>query len=220
MPTDEYEDAFAHTIQGSVLTIAVADGASEAIFSREWARFLVATFAIEPPRLGHPRTRIDSLAEVWRREVNERANLPWYALEKLPDGSAATITVLQLDSENHTGKAWAIGDVCVVQIRAEKNIAVFPIAHSSHFDNRPDLITTNAPKSPFVWKETAMRWQKGDQFFVLTDAVAAWFLKEMETKQTVPRIPEEADAFAQWLAKERKTTALHNDDTTILLIES
>src|SRR5688572_24462376 len=82
---EQYEDAFAHSPLDDVrsLTVAVTDGASSAVFAREWATMLAATFARPPfPATdGEVAKTIGALGKEWRLEVEKKA-IAWWAQEK------------------------------------------------------------------------------------------------------------------------------------------
>ena len=89
---DEYEDAFfpenGFYRDPVVFRCAVADGASESAFAREWAEMLVRSF-------GRRRLRLKHLQDLWRRLVSGRP-LPWYLEAKIPRGSHAALVGLSI----------------------------------------------------------------------------------------------------------------------------
>ena len=87
----------------------------------------------------------------------------------------------------------------------------------------PDCIRAKrpAPRSRLREKVTsaAGSWQGGDHFYLMTDALAAWFLREHEAGGRPWRRLEELDhglAFARWVDELRRSHALRNDDVTLL----
>jgi hypothetical protein len=60
-------------------------------------------------------------------------------------------------------------------------------------------------------------WRSGDAFLLLTDAMAAWFLRQREQRRAV-RLPAEAD-FGAWVAEQRESGQLKNDDVTAMRVE-
>ena len=62
--------------------------------------------------------------------------------------------------------------------------------------------------------------QSGDEFYLMTDALACWFLQMYEKKRQpwrTMRLLKQSD-FEQGIAKLRNTKALRNDDVTLLHI--
>ena len=69
----EYEDAFAPAVLPNplpdVLRVALADGASSAIFARQWAGLLAEAFAALPFVAGEMEKRLALLGQLWRKRV-------------------------------------------------------------------------------------------------------------------------------------------------------
>jgi hypothetical protein len=156
----QYEDAWAATEAGeasglvtasSELTVAVSDGASAAIFARDWARRLVAAFTTGELGSGATDKQIAGVAvregALWRTEVETKAT-SWHAQEKLQTGSAATLLVLTLSGDDRKWSAFAVGDVCLFIVRGGKLKYAFPVPKSTGFDDRPALLSTEA-RAPF-----------------------------------------------------------------------
>src|SRR5205823_1344485 len=107
---EQNEDACAigtaSAANGPVLTIAVADGATEAVYSGAWARTLVSLAQPEWPVL--PETELDAKLAAARREfrpVEAGAETPWYVRNKyLEQGSQAALTVAALSGDAVSGK--------------------------------------------------------------------------------------------------------------------
>jgi hypothetical protein len=61
----------------------------------------------------------------------------------------------------------------------------------------------------------------GDRLWLMTDALAAWFLAEHEAGGAPWRELDErtADDFADWVAGRRADGRLKNDDVTLVAIE-
>ena len=217
---DQYEDAWAVSPDGAeTRTIAVADGASSAIFARDWANLLVAEFASGPFSADDDRLReqVAALGKVWRESVTARAT-SWYAQEKLPAGSAAALLVVTWDSAARTWEARAVGDACLFVVRANRLKFAFPVTKSVKFGDRPALLTTEKPlEGENTVARFAAPYEAGDRFLLMTDALAAWFLTEWESKRKPWNdLPATDAALAGWLQKRRNNRTLKNDDVTLV----
>ena len=67
-------------------------------------------------------------------------------------------------------------------------------------------------------------WQSGDQFFLMTDALAAWFFKEHEQSRKPWEVLrdleyDETKPFAEWVSRLRSNNEIRNDDVTLYRIE-
>ena len=233
----EYEDAYfperacqRHDL--SEFRCAVADGASESAFSREWARLLVRRYHSQ-------RLSLDFLQRCWLRKVT-RKPVPWYLEEKIRRGAHATLVGLSIrdphPSESCGGswKATAVGDSCLFHVRDDELLTVAPISRSDEFNNHPHLVSTNSSAS-FGLDESRIKvvsgqWVAKDVFYLLTDALAEWALAEHEAgKPPWPLLNsmgrdsdcevEGQQSFEMLVANLRENGGLHNDDATLLRIE-
>jgi hypothetical protein len=235
-PSD-FEDAFwpRKPLDSNSLPIrlAIADGATEASFSALWARLLVREYG-----LGHlsPRSLSESVAGIqsrWRRLVG-REPLPWYAEEKLRDGAFSSLLGLTIgrefrgDESEGPWEAFAIGDSCLFQVRDGELIARFPLDQAELFDNRPVLVSTVASRNGRL--DEALRvadgqWVNGDVFYLMTDALACWFLRRWELRSNplffLNEVQTQAD-FERLVDEQRADSTddgarmLKNDDVTLV----
>jgi hypothetical protein len=74
-------------------------------------------------------------------------------------------------------------------------------------------------------KTRANDWERGDSFYLATDAIAAWFLRAneiggrpWEALRDMDTVDAELD-FAGWVDERRDLGEMHNDDTTLVRIE-
>ena len=118
----------------------------------------------------------------------------------------------------------AIGDTCLFHVRDGRLQAAFPLSESGSFDTSPALLgSCDADPGPIV-DHVRLAWgtvAEGDDFFVCTDAMAAWFLsrseeggKPWETLRDLSEI-----GFAEWVYEARRISGLHNDDVTLVHID-
>jgi hypothetical protein len=227
---DQYEDAWAISDAGDAstvvstapsLTVALSDGASSAVFAKDWARRLSAAFvALDGNVALAPESQLVDVvageALGWREEAEARAT-SWHAQEKLLSGSAATLLVATLDNAACRWDAFAIGDVCLFVIRGGKLKYAFPVTRANAFDDRPALLSTEARAAFPVVKRYGNSIEPGDRFLLMTDALSMWFLKTFEQRREPwALLPSEASVFAEWLQAERHSGAMKNDDVTLV----
>ncbi len=233
----EYEDAYfperaCQRQDLSEFCCAVADGASESAFSREWARLLVR-------RYHNQRLSLGLLQRCWLRKVTHQL-VPWYLEEKIRRGAHATLVGLSIrdpePSEPRGGswKATAVGDSCLFHVRDDELLTVAPLTRSDEFNNHPHLISTDSSASFGLdasrIKDVSGEWLPSDVFYLQTDALAEWTLSEHEAGQPpwslFRTLGQDGDSggvgqrsFETLVAILREHGGLHNDDTTMLRIE-
>ena len=233
---EEYEDAFfprhAHSLSGERLRFAVADGATEASFSRLWARMLVRAFVRRALDLPPNSEQLTSLREEWSMAVHGKV-LPWYAEEKAAIGAFSALVGLEFREEGsgpELRREWhavAAGDSCLMHITENKILQAFPIKESAAFSNSPDLLGT-VPGSQVdesrLFLETRGNCARKDQFLLMSDALSCWFLKSSEDGDQPWLTLAAAEAggeagFKEFVAKLRADKAIKNDDVTLMRIE-
>ncbi len=215
---EEYEDACAANPEAG--RFAVADGASESSFAARWARLLVEGFVT--PEQG--RKWFAPLRKRWADEV-DGLTLPWYAEEKRTEGAFATFLGLVV-KRSGKWRATAIGDACLFQIRESSLVTGFPVAFAKEFSNSPNLLCSRPGKQSPLSRRQLGEWRRGDRFFLMTDALADWFLRQCEAgRQPWQAIAEATNGaslnedFANWINDQREKEYLRNDDVTLLSVE-
>ena len=229
----EYEDALCVSGQGrdGALSAAVADGASESAFAREWACALVDAFEDGPP---DPWGLTGDALERWLAPARERwregvpwDRLPWHGEAKARAGAFATLVGLTVEADPAgTGLAlWhalAVGDSCLFMVREGRLAVSFPLQRPSEFDSTPDLVCSN-PASAATWAGVRLcggRCEPGDTFILASDALACWFLESaagggMPWEDIAGLDPAGWEA---WVGERRSAGLMRNDDTTLVVL--
>lgn len=219
---EEYEDAFAADPERGVF--AVADGASETSFAREWAQLLVREFVAEPPAEDGLREWLRPRQAAWAQEHAARP-MAWYAEEKARDGAFAALLGVRLNADTGRWHAMAVGDSCVFVVRDQHLAYAAPLSEASQFHNRPLLISSVARANSKVWQAVRVEegiFRPGDLFLLMTDALAEWFCAEAELDRrpwAALRRLASNEALAACVGFLRSGDALRNDDVTLLCVE-
>ncbi|HWO88313.1 MAG TPA: hypothetical protein VNL98_04095 [Gemmatimonadales bacterium] len=234
---EEYEDAFWPSErlwkqQRDTFCCAVADGATESSFSGLWARLLVQGLCgyTAPDEL---MRMLPALQRQWCEEVDSYP-LPWYAEQKARRGAYAALLALQLSPAPDaaeallTWRAFAVGDACLVQMRRNVLITSFPLSASEQFGHCPYLIGSrtefNHRLREYVLTTSGV-CKTGDTFYLMTDALACWFLsrqelrgvnedplREITTQRTFRRLVERERRERDHEGRPR----MRNDDVTLI----
>ena len=246
----EYEDAAwvgphgqgSGELQASGLTIAIADGASESVLAGRWARLLVDVFGTNKAARTRSafttayRTAVagwdDSVAEYTREREKRGSPIQWYEEPGLAKGAHATILVAEFrDGRAGRAPSWsaaALGDSCLFQIRDELLYASFPMSDAAFFTYQPPLLGSRGIDDAVLRrhiKVTTRDWERGDSFYLMTDALAAWFLRIIEDggRPWEPlRDMDTLDAefeFGDWVERQREQGHINNDDTTLIRLD-
>ncbi len=219
---------------GEVMRFAVADGASGSIYSGYWAAILARSFVQGDLSGEVSQWPFGRMASEWRHSATGRLAeshgdaIPWYLLEKLDASAQAALlgVVLELpaDSPSAMWNACAIGDACLARISPGRPSITFPIDNPEAFGNDPPLIPAEDGAGSILSEaqyDGGVIWP-GDSLYLLTDAVAAWFLRESAASgepwlQLDEVLDAQCEAAAKvWADGERHAGRMKNDDITVL----
>ena len=246
----EYEDAVwvgpdgngSGELQASSLTMAVADGASESLLAGRWARRLVGVFGTNRATrtlrtfIADYRTAVDGWDDEVAAYIMEREDrdhpIQWYEEPGLAKGAHATILAAEFrDGRSGRAPKWsasALGDSCLFQVRDELLYASFPMSDATSFTYQPPLLGSRGADESVLRrhvKVTTRDWESGDSFYLMTDALAAWFLRLNESggRPWEPlRDMDTVDAaldFEGWVEERRDRDQMNNDDTTLVRVD-
>jgi hypothetical protein len=223
----EYEDAWAANPRAG--RFAVADGASETSYAGLWANLLAETF-VAARRPWDGLDWLDGPRRRWSTAVDGR-QLAWYAEMKRAQGAFATLlgVGVRLSTQYRPGRwqALAVGDSCLVRVRNGAPARVFPLGKSTDFGNQPSLLSSRpvpgvSQPAPILSRGIC---RPGDRLFLMTDALAQWFLLGCESNRRpwddLERLlaePEPDRAFTAWVDERRDSNDLRNDDVTLLSV--
>ena len=236
----EYEDAslavYPQRIGASGRRTAravVADGASESAFAREWANILTGAFVDRPPDLDGLTE--DSLS-AWLLSAQGKWHsaipwdrLPWHGEAKARAGAFATLLGLIVgstpeDPQRLCWQALAVGDSCLFVVREGRLQVSFPLGDADEFDNSPALVCSNPANAAGLWESVRLssgECAPGDLLILATDALARWFLAShaASEKPWKTLLALDTPAWDSWIKEQRRAGSMHNDDTTLIIIE-
>ena len=217
---------------------AVADGASEALLSGKFADIAVHSFGVSDHSELDFQTLLKLIHGTWEKwkleeylpsRQREGRPIKWYEEQGLADGAfCAFLGLIFLSPVNLASGFWkavAIGDSCLFQVRDGKLLRSFPLRESSSFDSRPFLISSNPIKNENILARVRKifgTWVRNDIIFLMTDALALWFIKQHEAGNRPweilslfgPKTPK--SAFYDFVRDLRSSALIRNDDTTLM----
>ncbi|GAA2431827.1 hypothetical protein GCM10010191_52100 [Actinomadura vinacea] len=229
-----------HTgVTGPIVRLAMADGVAEASLSADWARAIVTAFGTwAPARAVREPTAFGQVlrpfTEGWNASLRgyvereeSRRDLPYYEKDKLREGAATTVLAVYL-LDDGSWHAAALGDTCVFQIDDKyRRRAAFPLADPASFNSTPGMIRSLDDDWGRVLgrsEATTGRWERGERFFLASDALSLWLLREERAgRDPWRRLDEAVDAgaespplFRQWADGQRETRSMRNDDVSVI----
>ncbi|MFO8100483.1 MAG: protein phosphatase 2C domain-containing protein [Salinibacter sp.] len=214
-PDADSEDAAAVQSNAWPVRAAIADGATEAVFSRLWATLLAQGLVERAATPEALTAALPAWQARWRDAVHAEAqSAPWYVQEKVREGAFATLLGLEL-KRNGEWRAVTVGDGALFQLRDGTVQRAWPTTDPDAFTNRPALLPSR-PGRPVPSPEAATGpWVPGDAFLLATDAVAAWLLRTDPVRARAWT----ADAFHDAVQAAHAEGTLRPDDATLLVLE-
>jgi hypothetical protein len=213
---------------------ALSDGATSTSFSKKWANLLVQSSGQELTSIQQSLKPVLARGQAeWSRHL-QGLDLPWHALEKSQQGAFATLLWFKAAQTGYSNKmlgmwqALAVGDTCFVHLRDTKIQAAFPLQKSSELNNTPFLLSSVDRANETLWKNNLVKkgqgaFEGGDEFLFMTDALAGWFLKELENDHSPmdcirPILEDNKDGpqkFEDLIRGLRMKNDIKNDDCTL-----
>jgi hypothetical protein len=111
-------------------------------------------------------------------------------------------------------------------VRNDQVLLSFPLAHSAEFNNHPVLLSSVARcavDDSQVQKHEGS-WESGDTFYLMSDAIACWFMQSIEAQERPWAIlrdldtRDQAHGFSDWITQLRERRRIKNDDVTVLRV--
>ena len=224
--------------------VAIADGATESTWAKSWAQHLVKAYVHEPfSSLSEVYQR--NIHQTWFQEQLDQIRKnpppipPWILEEGLRRGAYATLLGVEFSYQDGSWycQAFAVGDCCLFHIRGDRLIKAFPLDSPDAFNSTPVLISTrpsgcadqgcadqSAPSNSEASSSsclTDVKCQEGDEFWLMSDALACWFLRTQENEPGIVRQMQKisnCDEFRKKIEDEREQKRLRNDDVTWMII--
>jgi hypothetical protein len=217
----------------SRMRFCVADGATEAFDSRYWARLLTKCWSLRPAAVISPQQFAGWLPTVGDRFDSrwEGKKLPWYSEEKSRAGAFAAFAglIFESDGQDFRWAAAVLGDSCLFRLTADGALSgTIPDVSQAAFNYRPTLIPSRRSLQSHALSQMlfgAGEVSEGDVFFLLTDAIAAWYARILKED---PALARRFDTMASGschpqmedlIHRERERGTLHNDDIAAIRIE-
>jgi hypothetical protein len=220
----ECEDAIG--VDQTLHRFAVADGATEAFDAGNWARRLVHNWVTRNGILNQEEfwqwltEEGQSLDDSWKGQ-----QLSWYSETKQRSGSFAAFVGVELDANGHW-TAIALGDCCLIQIRAHEIVESFPLSKANDFGSAPVLAPSFTGANSHALDKVVIKSGTivpGDELLLVSDAIAAWFLAlqqqgSAEAKTLFAEVVANGsnELLVEFLELQRSSGHLKNDDIAIV----
>ena len=216
-----------YAVNKSSHRFSVSDGVSKSFFPKAWSEILVTQF-VERTDLKENEL-IKVCQEEWQKRIDEIVSLPdtkWFTKSQYnrKDPALATFVGLQFFEKEKKWSASALGDSFLFFVpNGFKDYQKELVKLSSKtepivFDNFPDYLTSIGGSHKGRAKEKSGNLRNGT-FYLMTDALAEWFIKEGENAIGKITLWKSQADFERFITQAIEENQLTNDDCAILCIE-
>jgi hypothetical protein len=204
---------------------AISDGVSKSFFPKIWSDILTNKY-VNQKDWNDDEFIIESQKD-WHIKIDEIVSQPetkWFTKSQYnrKDPALATFVGLQFLESEQKWNAQALGDSFLffipkdsTEIEIELSSKLEPII----FDNFPDYLSSIGNSHKGEKKLIKGEKIKEGTFYLMTDALAEWFLQN--TELAIPKLKniQNQEQFLVTIEDERITNRLNDDDSAVLVIE-
>lgn len=221
-------DRYAYNTSEKQNKFAISDGVSKSFFPKIWADVLVNRW-VDSKEFDEAKFILDCQKD-WLNQVTQIVNKPdakWFTKNAFnrKESGLATFVGLRFfkKKKDWYWKANALGDSFLFFVPNKfKDFSKECIVLSSKqepiiFDNFPDYLSSlgDNHKGKKQLKENPLT---SGTFYLMTDALAEWFLNEKENAISKISVWQNQKDFERFVDEERLNGSLENDDSAILKI--
>jgi len=206
---------------------SISDGVSQSFFPKIWSEILVSQFV---ERTDLKESELIKVCQTeWQKRIDELVSLPetkWFTKSQYnrKDPALATFVGLQFFEKEKKWSASALGDSFLFFVpNGFKDYQKELVKLSSKtepivFDNFPDYLTSIGDTHKGRPKEKSGNLRNGT-FYLMTDALAEWFIKEGENAIGKITVWQSQADFERFISQAIEENQMTNDDCAILCIE-
>ena len=209
--------------------LAISDGMSQSIFPQWWAEELVRAY-VDDDWLPS-QNDLEDLRKKWLNRVHEflklqkqHGNPTWMLENCLIEKRGAGATFCGICFENAINwEGYILGDSCLIEVVPNNEIIKFERSKEGDFNNNPDYFDSIVGGKGDV-KKIRGSIEEGTKLLLVTDALAEFLYTQKEKGNEAEYIHqllqiENHDGYCELIENWRGSKNLHNDDTTLLIVE-
>lgn len=217
-------------------SVAVSDGMSQSIFQKIWAEILVDAYTKSrewtPSNESDHSTVKTILSSIWKNRVKERLN----EMQKegrnttrtensLALGGSAGATIVGVRFEGNKWNGDVLGDSCLIEVKDSKIVRFLSSQDGDGFDNHPDYYDSNPNRNgKGVPKAIDGELSSGMSLLLVSDPFSDFFMEQKKNDSESQFVEEilsvkSHEDFETLVSKWRAAYGMHNDDSTLLIIE-
>lgn len=218
-------------------SVAVSDGMSQSIFQKIWAEILVDAYTKSrewlPSNEPDHSTVKTILSEMWKNSVQNRitemqkeGKRTYLAERMLVEGKAAGATLVGARFDGCKWYGDVLGDSCLIEIKNSEIERICTSQEGDAFDSHPDFYDSNPlQQGKGVPKALKGELLPGMALLLVSDPFSDFLIEHKKAGDASRYVDEilavkSHEDFEALVSKWREKYGMHNDDSTLLIIES
>ena len=223
------------SINPDTKSVAVSDGMSQSYQQKPWADLLVKAYT-ENAQWEPNLKSVKELAPLWLERVKsfiqnlKDTNAPQYLIIRnenalaLRKSAGATFCGIRFNGYKWSG--YVLGDSCLIELEKNRIKKLYTSQNGDEFDNHPDFFDSN-PFSDGKGTPLAIKGSIGrsTSIIMVSDPFSDFLLEKQKKGEEEKYIKEllainNHDEFEKLVADWRDNRGMHNDDSTLIIIEN
>lgn len=226
-------------VNSDTKSVAVSDGMSQSIFQKIWAEILVDAYTNNsgmdkwcPSQESNQETIKTKLTPAWKERVHNRilemqkeGQNTLRAENSLAVGLSAGATLAGVRFDNNKWIGEVMGDSCIIEISGTNIAHIYTSQEVEAFDNHPDYFDSNPTRQgKGTPKQFDGELQQGMALLIVSDPFSDFLFEKQKTGKESEYVKEllaidSHETFENTVTKWRADYGMHNDDSTLLIIE-
>lgn len=219
-------------VNSDTKSIAVSDGMGSTWQQKIWAQLLVDTFTKSNKWLPTHET-IKPLCKIWHktvesfiqnlRDTNAPANIIYRNERNLAEGKSAGATIVGIRFDKNRWEGSVLGDSCLIEWNGN-DVRFYTSQDVEAFDSFPDYFDSNEERQgKGTPKAISGILDKGGYLFLVSDPFSDFLLehnKQGDISEYIQQLLKltSHDEF-EALVDNWRIKGMHNDDTTLVIVE-
>jgi hypothetical protein len=209
--------------------IAVSDGMSQSIYPQWWAEILAKSY-IQNGKIPAGDV-LTSCQNEWQKRVNDEVQRredngmnPWRLKNAIAEKSGAGATLCGFTCGADKWTCECIGDSCLILIKNDFSLKIHT-SQEGAFDNNPDYLDSYTTGRGEL-KHFKGSYDGAELMLVATDPFTELFQKHASEPEFIKQLTEQLrqlsthESFVELVERWRTEYQMHNDDSTIVIIDS
>lgn len=229
---NDCQDRF--SINPDTKSVALADGMSQSYQQKIWASLLTDSYTSNPEFVPN-KASVEELSTQWHEQVKKYIedltvnHAPQYLIimnqNALAMKKSAGATFLGIRFEGNQWNGDVLGDSCLIEIENNKILRILTSQQGEEFDNHPDYFDSDSSKGGKGTPQQISGKITEQTSIILVSDPFSDILNEKKKEGTEEIYIKELlqvsnhDEFEALVDKWRKEYGMHNDDSTLIIIE-